>query len=134
MRCETPDATPQTLCRSPRSTPAIAVGLFSIVHIQAPPHCSLFRIMSTDLRLRIVDWYRLFLLTGALVLTPLRATAEEVKIPPPQGLVSDFAGVIDQTTHGQLTRLLQELKDKTGAEIAIVTVETTQPLTALDYT
>ncbi len=58
---------------------------------------------------------------------------EDLKIPSPQGLVSDFAGVIDPPTREQLTRLLQELKDKTGAEIAIVTVETTQPLTAFDY-
>jgi uncharacterized protein len=61
------------------------------------------------------------------------AGGEDIKIPAPQGLVSDFAGVIEQSTREQLTRLLQELKDKTGAEIAIVTVETTQPLTAFDY-
>jgi uncharacterized protein len=61
------------------------------------------------------------------------ASSEDVQIPAPQGLVSDFAGVIDQSTHQQLTLLLQELKDKTGAEIAIVTVETTQPLTVFDY-
>src|SRR5215470_11042154 len=61
------------------------------------------------------------------------ARGEDVQIPAPQGLVSDFAGVIDQPTRQQLTPLLQELKDKTGAEIAVVTVETTQPLTAFDY-
>ena len=61
------------------------------------------------------------------------AGGEDIQVPSPQGLVSDFAGVIDQPTREQLTRLLQELKDKTGAEIAIVTVETTQPLTAFDY-
>ena len=61
------------------------------------------------------------------------ASSEDVQIPAPQGLVSDFAGVIDQPTRQQLTLLLQELKDKTGAEIAIVTVETPQPLTVFDY-
>jgi len=61
------------------------------------------------------------------------AGGADLQIPAPQGLVSDFAGVIDQPTRQQLTRLLQELKDKTGAEIVIVTVETTQPLTAFDY-
>jgi uncharacterized protein len=61
------------------------------------------------------------------------ASSEDVQIPAPQGLVSDFAGVIAQPTRQQLTLLLQELKDKTGAEIAVVTVETTQPLTAFDY-
>ncbi|HKA56710.1 MAG TPA: TPM domain-containing protein, partial [Candidatus Binatia bacterium] len=69
-----------------------------------------------------------------LVFALLRvADGEDVHIPAPQGLVSDFAGVIDQPTRQQLTLLLQELKDKTGAEIAVVTVQTTQPLTAFDY-
>src|SRR5215510_2627790 len=60
-------------------------------------------------------------------------SSRDVPIPVPQGLVSDFAKVIDQPTRQQLTLLLQELKDKTGAEIAVVTVETTQPLTVFDY-
>lgn len=57
----------------------------------------------------------------------------EMALPAPQGFVSDFARVIDKATHQRLTRLLQELKDKTGAEIAVVTVTTTQPLTAFEY-
>src|SRR3989442_594026 len=75
---------------------------------------------------------KLFLI-ATLLLTPLCAGGADITIPPPQGLVSDFAGVIDPPTRQQLTRLLQELKDKTGAEIAVVTVETTQPLTPFDY-
>jgi uncharacterized protein len=69
----------------------------------------------------------------ALLLCVQVANSEEIKIPPYQGLVSDFAGVITGTTRQQLTTLLQELKEKTGAEIAVVTVETTQPLSAFDY-
>ena len=76
---------------------------------------------------------RLFLVCLFVLAATQPANSEDVKIPPPQGFVSDFARVIDQSTHQQLTRLLQELKDKTGAEIAVVTVETTQPLTAFDY-
>jgi uncharacterized protein len=68
-----------------------------------------------------------------LLLAPLRATGEEVTIPPSQGFVSDFAGVIDQATRQQLTNLIRELQEKTSAEIAVVTVETTQPLTVFDY-
>jgi uncharacterized protein len=41
--------------------------------------------------------------------------------------------VIDNATRQQLVTLLQELKEKTGAEIAVVTVETTQPLSVFDY-
>lgn len=81
----------------------------------------------------MVNLGKLFL-ACLFVLGLLRAAGgEDIQVPSPQGLVSDFAGVIDQPTREQLTRLLQELKDKTGAEIAIVTVETTQPLTAFDY-
>ena len=77
---------------------------------------------------------RKLFLACLLVFALLRvAGGEDVHIPAPQGLVSDFAGVIDQPTRQQLTLLLQELKDKTGAEIAVVTVQTTQPLTAFDY-
>ncbi|MGH7966327.1 MAG: TPM domain-containing protein [Candidatus Binatia bacterium] len=88
--------------------------------------------MIADYGLQIVGWCKLFLVV-ALVLAPLHVGGEDVQIPAPQGLVSDFAGVIDQATRQQLTRLLQELKDKTGAEIAVVTVETTQSLTPFDY-
>src|SRR5215470_7169250 len=61
------------------------------------------------------------------------AQAEEVTLPQPQGFVSDFAGVIDQPTQRKLINLIRELQEKTGAEIAVVTVETTQPLTTFDY-
>lgn len=70
-------------------------------------------------------------LVGALLMSPARG--EDPTIPPPQGFVSDFAGVIDQPTRQQLTNLLRELQEKTGAEIAIVTVQTTQPLSPFDY-
>src|SRR5262245_38905267 len=68
-----------------------------------------------------------------VVVLPFLTSGADVTIPPPQGLVSDFAGVIDHARREQLSRLLQELKEKTGAEIAIVTVESTQPLTPFDY-
>lgn len=40
----------------------------------------------------------------------------------PQGQVSDFAGVIEQNMKSQLTMLVQEVEQKTSAEIAIVTI------------
>ncbi len=78
---------------------------------------------------------------GHFVLLPLfivllwvqAVRGEALEIPPYQGLVSDFAGVMHGTTRQQLTTLLQELREKTGAEIAVVTVETTQPLSTFDY-
>jgi uncharacterized protein len=60
-------------------------------------------------------------------------SGDEAPLPSPQGFVSDFAGVISASTRQQLTSLLQELKEKTSAEIAVVTVDTTQPLSTFDY-
>jgi uncharacterized protein len=61
------------------------------------------------------------------------ARAAQIAVPRPQGYVTDTAGIIDAGTRTRLTSLIQELKDKTGAEIAVVTVRTTQPETAFDY-
>src|SRR6185436_17335446 len=56
-----------------------------------------------------------------------RVEAAPAPLPTPIGLVSDFAGVIDAATEARLTDRIRELKQKTGAEIAVVTVTTTQP-------
>ena len=64
------------------------------------------------------------------------AAAAQVATPavaPPQGLVTDRAGVIDAATQERLTRLLEELRQKTGAEIAVLTVDTTEPLDDFTY-
>ena len=76
---------------------------------------------------------RTLLVVLCLIVAPLITQAEEVVLPQPQGFVSDFAGIIDQPTRRKLTNLIRELQEKTGAEIAVVTVETTQPLTTFDY-
>ena len=47
--------------------------------------------------------------------------AAPAPLPTPLGYVSDFAGVIDGATKARLTNLIRELKQKTGAEIAVVT-------------
>ena len=54
-------------------------------------------------------------------------------LPTPAGLVSDFANAIDAATVRALTARLSELRRKTGAEIAVVTVRSTAPETAFDY-
>src|ERR1043166_1513840 len=61
------------------------------------------------------------------------AVAAEPTIPVPQGYVSDYAGVLDAATVGRLDGLIEELKSKTGAEGAVVVVNSTEPLTAFDY-
>jgi uncharacterized protein len=61
------------------------------------------------------------------------AASTEPTVPTPRGYVSDYAGVLDAATTRDLDALIGELKAKTGAEIAVVVVESTQPLTAFDY-
>lgn len=59
--------------------------------------------------------------------------AAEPTLPQPRGYVSDYTGVLDAPTVRELDALIAELKAKTGAEIAVVVVRTTQPLSAFDY-
>jgi uncharacterized protein len=68
---------------------------------------------------------------GLLLL--LGAGGGEPSLPAQQGFVTDAAGVIGPGVEGRLTRLLEELREKTGAEIAVVTVETTAPLDDFTY-
>jgi uncharacterized protein len=69
------------------------------------------------------------------VMVPQIAWGEpkEPPIPAPRGFVNDFAGVIDKNTASHLEALIGELKAKTGAEIAVVTVDSTKPLSEFDY-
>ncbi len=53
----------------------------------------------------------------------LRALADS-QFPKPVGFVNDFAGVIDPAHAQQIEAICQEVKQKTGAEIAVVTVKT----------
>lgn len=69
----------------------------------------------------------------ALVALASLAGAVEPDLPKPQGFVSDYAGVLDASTRQRLDAVIGELKSKTGAEIAVVVVRSTQPLTAFDY-
>src|SRR5438128_11181054 len=61
------------------------------------------------------------------------ARAAEPPVPVPQGYVTDLARVIGPDARGRIERLDEELRDKTGAEIAVVTVETTAPLDDFTY-
>jgi uncharacterized protein len=66
-------------------------------------------------------------IAALLILLPRQMAAAPAPLPTPVGLVSDFAGVIDGATEARLTSRIRELKQKTGAEIAVVTLTTTQP-------
>jgi len=74
------------------------------------------------------------LLAVALVLgLALRARGDEPMLPAPQGFVTDTAHVIPPDTAARITSLAEELRAKTGAEIAVVTVDTTAPLDDFNY-
>ncbi len=60
-------------------------------------------------------------LLALLLLVGLAAHAQAPELKP-TGYVNDFAGVLNQQTKGQLEALALELKQKTGAEIAVAIV------------
>ncbi len=68
-----------------------------------------------------------------LLLAASAAGSTEPTVPIARGFVSDYAGVVEPQTVSELERLIGELKQKTGAEIAVVVVNTTEPLSAFDY-
>lgn len=78
----------------------------------------------------------LLILAGTLLLVaspPSLARAQEAEIPEPLGHVSDYAEVIDQALERKLDALLTELEEKTTAEVAVLTIKTTDPLDIFDY-
>jgi uncharacterized protein len=59
----------------------------------------------------------------ALVLTVVwGGRAAQAAFPKPVGYVNDFAGIIPQDVAQKLNGLLQELEEKTTAEVAVVTI------------
>lgn len=46
----------------------------------------------------------------------------QVAVPPPQGYVNDFAGVVDARSAAHMTAVIQELRAKTRGEIAVATL------------
>src|SRR5262245_36228570 len=61
------------------------------------------------------------------------AGAAEPPIPQPQGYVTDLAGVIPPNVRQRMTRTIEALRAKTGSEIAVLTVPTTEPLDDFTY-
>jgi len=74
----------------------------------------------TQLRSRVRQTLAIVgILLGSLVFaTPAAARTW----PKPEGLVSDFAKIIDPASRDSIDALAQELREKTGAELAVVTL------------
>jgi uncharacterized protein len=58
----------------------------------------------------------------------------EVRIPEPVGFVNDVAAVMDQASRAQLESfLVDQVEKKTGAQFAVLVVQTTAPLEPNEY-
>jgi uncharacterized protein len=58
--------------------------------------------------------------------------AAQLQVPAPQGYVNDFAGAIDSRLEGVMAALITEVQQKTGGEIAIVTLSDLEGRESID--
>jgi uncharacterized protein len=77
--------------------------------------------------------HRLVAALGAALALAAAAGVGAAPIGSPSGFVTDQANVVPPPVEARITRLLEELRAKTGAEIAVVTVDTTAPLDDFTY-
>lgn len=82
---------------------------------------------------RIPNWSRLALgaVLSALVLASLFG---QQALPEPSGFINDYAGVLDQRTRASLEALAQDLRAKTGAEVAVAVLQSLDGESLEDYT
>lgn len=66
-------------------------------------------------------WLALFLLAGANI---PGSTAHGAEYDQPQGYVSDFAGVVDAQSKGELERFCKKFESASGVQLSFVTVPT----------
>jgi uncharacterized protein len=59
--------------------------------------------------------------------------AQDVAYPAPSGYVVDQSGIIDSDAQSRMQAWILELKQKTTAEVAVVTVDSTEPLSIEEY-
>ncbi|MGQ9631317.1 MAG: TPM domain-containing protein [bacterium] len=55
------------------------------------------------------------------------------ELPDYRGRVNDFAGVVDEAMEQKMEAVIQEVDERTSAEIAVVTVDTIQPMSIEEY-
>lgn len=64
----------------------------------------------------------IFAVLALLGVAAVRGGAQDVKVPPPRGMLSDFADVIDAAHAERITRIAEYVRAKCGGEIAVVTL------------
>src|SRR5438128_4058968 len=57
-----------------------------------------------------------------VLLLVAQLATDTLRLPPPRGYVNDFAGVLDTMSVAHMTAVITELREKTGGEIAVVTL------------
>ena len=62
----------------------------------------------------------------------MAGTLQAQKLPDPVGFVNDFAGVVDSGSSAEMEAIARALQQKTGAEIAVVTVNSIEPYGTID--
>jgi uncharacterized protein len=72
------------------------------------------------------------ILVVVAVLVPVWAAAA-AEIPSPTSAVTDVAGVLGQDARQRLVRILGEVRERTGVEIAVLVVSSTLPEAIEDY-
>jgi len=75
-----------------------------------------------------------FFVVLSFLIFPPQALFSQNQFPKPVGHVNDFANVISGNTERQIEAICIEVKQKTGAEIAILTVQTIGDQHYTDYT
>src|SRR5262245_2232313 len=66
---------------------------------------------------------RLPLVTASpLLILALAAQLGQIQVPTPVGFVNDFANVISPQTSARLDRIVQNVREKSGGEIVVVTL------------
>jgi uncharacterized protein len=68
-----------------------------------------------------------------LLALPGLASAAAPELPSPQDEVTDLARILDAGTKERLLQLIRDVRERTTAEIAILTVPTTAPETIQEY-
>lgn len=70
---------------------------------------------------------------AAVALAATLARAADPPVPPYEGFVTDTAHVVSEPVRHRIEQVVTELQQKTGAEIAVLTVPTTAPLDDFSY-
>jgi uncharacterized protein len=82
----------------------------------------------------MMRWHRACAYFALLLIALSPGTfAEKISNIRPQGYVTDLAGVIDPATRQKIELLATEVEQKTGAQIAVVTVKLLEGQTREDY-